>query len=475
MALTRLNASYSRTYLGKGNYQGATLLRSIKGRSSTDDVSPPKSHPTGIAQRRSTSMDTDADPISSSDDGSLNNSSLSRKRRIEAPTRTRPTSKRRRLQDEESVIPDSEATSTSLARDDPFNILSSSSQSKRRSQKTYGKKDIQSSRANELRKDQPDTLTSKQADRTSALSGNKRTSAFIDLEFQDLENPQKEPLSPLGTRDDVGSSTTALESENLIIFDSPTSNRKRSGSTSSLSSVNSLASLELEEDHKEELKSGDFYDLADVAAVIRCPLCRNRVARLDVENYTQNPRAMTLKKQQKFCHQHQLREAQKKKKLKGYPDIDWYDLEHSRIPRHITKLDQIIRRNSSSFYLDQLDFEITQSQGNRKALRTYLRDGLLDIAKQGYYGPKGAKIMASIVTEQLAKDLKELNTDNAIRMAGIGAYVAAVLVPELTMRLVMEDMNLENQQEAREILAESTDVGILLHADDDHVILKDEP
>jgi len=58
----------------------------------------------------------------------------------------------------------------------------------------------------------------------------------------------------------------------------------------------------------------------------------------------------------------------------------------------------------------------------------------------------------------------------------VGGYVSAVLVPELTLQLVMEDMQLKSgkEEEGRKVLADSTNIGVLLNPDDDHLERQDD-
>lgn len=63
-----------------------------------------------------------------------------------------------------------------------------------------------------------------------------------------------------------------------------------------------------------------------------------------------------------------------------------------------------------------------------------------------------------------------IKTDKLVWRTGASAFVAAVLVPELTVMLVKDDMKLSDDDEARTVLRESNTVGDLLNKEeDDHV------
>ncbi|OAL33021.1 hypothetical protein AYO22_00106 [Fonsecaea multimorphosa] len=253
--------------------------------------------------------------------------------------------------------------------------------------------------------------------------------------------------------------------DNLVSFDADSpraEGRRRSGSTSSLSSVDDMFLLLHNEEFKEE---------AELAtARVHCPVCQKPVRDTISVFVPDNLRTMPFQQQQKFCSQHRLADARGQWEERGYPRLDWEQLETLRIPRKTQELKRVISRQRSSYYLDELDSKIKAAKGNRRAIRNYLNEGLIDIAKPGYYGPKGARIMVHAITESLSSTLnKALQSDSALRATGVGAYVSAVLVPELTLQLVMEDMNLPTGKEGRKVLDESTDIGVLLNPDDDHV------
>ena len=61
-------------------------------------------------------------------------------------------------------------------------------------------------------------------------------------------------------------------------------------------------------------------------------------------------------------------------------------------------------------------------------------------------------------------------TDKLIASSGgVSGFVQGVLVPELATRLVMDDMGV-NEEQAREILKESAEVGALLCEEEDEVV-----
>jgi len=60
---------------------------------------------------------------------------------------------------------------------------------------------------------------------------------------------------------------------------------------------------------------------------------------------------------------------------------------------------------------------------------------------------------------------RRLPKDPLLRMVGVGAYVITVLVPELAVMLIKEDMKVDDDETARQILQKSAGLGETLHED----------
>lgn len=288
---------------------------------------------------------------------------------------------------------------------------------------------------------------------TGQLRGTKQELAVADL-------PQvKASLGESGFRlpdfiPELMSSATTSGTDIPSIFDGHS--HTRSASSSSLSSARSPSPLE--------------YDIDLPPISRRCPACRKFVTSTADLPIPSQLRTLSLQKQQQFCLDHQMAEAKDFWKQRNYPDIQWEDLAGVRVPQKLPSLKKVISRQRSSFYLDELDRRIQEAKGNRRKVQLYLTQGVVDVAKPGYYGLRGSRIMVNAITESLTGALVEaLQKDSAIRHAGVGAYVSAVLVPELTLLLVMEDMHIDDPIKGRLVLDQSSPVGVLLHPDDDHI------
>jgi len=132
-------------------------------------------------------------------------------------------------------------------------------------------------------------------------------------------------------------------------------------------------------------------------------------------------------------------------------------------------MNAVLERRDTSFYRDALQDKVTKSRHSRNAFHK------LDISTvPGYYGPRGAQVIMGHVMARFRTEIKSLAaTDNVIPVTGVGAFVQAVLVPELAVMLIKEDMGVGNTR-AREIITESASMGTLVHPEEEEeVVLSD--
>ena len=297
----------------------------------------------------------------------------------------------------------------------------------------------------------------------------------------------------------------------------PSSPRSRRGSTSSLSSVNSIASLLLTQEEKYNLMTDDAEaNGADPLMAIQqankkaaqCPFCNAAVQSIHLEEFTVRhcrPGSRGLlpsRLQQRFCRDHRAIEARETWAVRGYPNISWKQLATTRVDRHLPTIEAILRSGGrdetkkASYYRTKLveaisdnNLEARKTARSRRttiarsSLLSYLKEDILDIVKPGYYGPRGAKVAAEAITLRLSTALAEVaETDSLVRRCGASGFVQAVLAPELIMRWVREDgvvkvgnadvradgeVGTKEGEAIRKVLEESNEIGALVNDDDD--------
>ncbi|ESZ95564.1 hypothetical protein SBOR_4044 [Sclerotinia borealis F-4128] len=199
----------------------------------------------------------------------------------------------------------------------------------------------------------------------------------------------------------------------------------------------------------ERFEREDSLDLDDYIGS-RCPMCNEPVAAEDLEAFGE----MNTRKQEKFCLSHQRKSALSDWESKGYPDIDWTALD-SRIASHHTFIKKII--DGASCHSRSVLDETIRAGKDRNLMKS--TTNLIP----GYYGSRGLRIISENIMNKFTPKLKErAPIDRLIAARGPTAFVESVVVPEVTVLLIKEDMNVADE-EAREILKESCEMGELVN------------
>lgn len=183
-----------------------------------------------------------------------------------------------------------------------------------------------------------------------------------------------------------------------------------------------------------------------------CPWCGQEVDKADLEAFAKGKR-MNVRMQTRFCQQHTRNTAKTTWQERGYPEIKWDSLE-SRFNKHHNFLLGIIDGNPSYFRSIHAK---NVAEGKARSLKKE------ENLNPGYYGPRGFNVMCDYFVKEFSDRLKTRAVeDRAIAGRGSAAFIQSVLVPELGVRLIMDDMYVD-EGEARAILSESKGLGELVH------------
>ncbi|SLM40109.1 Restriction of telomere capping protein 4, C-terminal [Lasallia pustulata] len=200
----------------------------------------------------------------------------------------------------------------------------------------------------------------------------------------------------------------------------------------------------------------------------KCPVCRKTVDRDFLESFNNGSR-LNVRQQGQFCRAHQKRAAVAEWEERGYPKIDW-DRFGKRLKKHHHVIDDILTGLRQSFYRNALD-DLVKSGRNRTLAQKMMSGESIEALSPGYYGTRGARAMEDNIIENFSPTLRRLAaSDKLISSGGVSDYVQAVLVPELAVMLVKEDMGIDDDERAREILRESVEIGDLLNEEEDEVV-----
>jgi len=192
----------------------------------------------------------------------------------------------------------------------------------------------------------------------------------------------------------------------------------------------------------------------------RCPLCKQPCSISELRKWG----TMNTRQQEKFCRSHRRTNAETKWSAKGYPDIDWERLD-DRIAGHHDFIKNILR-GAESHYRNA--FEKLIAAGKGRSLRK-MESNLIP----GYYGTRGLNMISGHVIRELSGLLSARSVhDDLISKRGTTAFVQSVIVPEVAVQLIMEDMFIDDV-EARNVLAESSKMGELVHEEIGDVVLEE--
>ncbi|KAL8947000.1 MAG: hypothetical protein Q9222_006671 [Ikaeria aurantiellina] len=224
-----------------------------------------------------------------------------------------------------------------------------------------------------------------------------------------------------------------------------------------------------------------------VSPKMQCPICKDFVSRLFREEFS-GSKHLSLRQQAQFCKAHKLRSAEEVWRERKYPGIEWHRFAE-RLPTYEPAVCEILKGTRRSFYRNMFEDQV-KSGTNRTLQQSMMSGGGWEGLNVGYYGTKGARILygskyfllplsdakltacrrMDFTMSKFASRIRRLaSTDKLVSAGGVSGFVQAVLAPELAVMLVKDDMNVDEEQ-ARVILKESSEIGHLLNEEEDEVI-----
>ncbi|KAL8876668.1 MAG: hypothetical protein Q9198_005176 [Flavoplaca austrocitrina] len=236
-------------------------------------------------------------------------------------------------------------------------------------------------------------------------------------------------------------------------------------SSSSLSSAPDVEELDAIDYQDEVLKAQ-----RSSSPKSKCPLCKRSVSRLFLDEFSSTG-FLNLRQQAKFCKAHNIHSAREMWRERGYPSLEWQELQ-ARLPTYGDDLVGVLNNTRTSFYRNVLDEQV--KSGKRTAKQLMMGNGYCTASDLVLnYALLLIPTRMDYLMERFASRIRRLaGTDRLVSASGVAGYVQGVLVPELAVMLVKDDMRVDDEQ-ARVILKESTDIGNLLNEEEDEVI-KDE-
>lgn len=201
-------------------------------------------------------------------------------------------------------------------------------------------------------------------------------------------------------------------------------------------------------------------DLPDASeATSKCTICEETVDPLHYTEFWEGKRK-TVQHQTLFCKEHKKRKALEEYKKNGYPHIDW-DAFPDKIQQYHPDLIAVLRNTKSSRYRD-LHAQRLADRDERTVRKLIDSDAIFQ-STTGYYGSRGQRAMMEAIVSELGPVIREcVKSDPVVAFNGIANFVQAVLVPELTIWMVMDDKSC-SEAKAREIVQQSGALGEVVH------------
>ncbi|KAJ5246083.1 hypothetical protein N7468_001066 [Penicillium chermesinum] len=199
-----------------------------------------------------------------------------------------------------------------------------------------------------------------------------------------------------------------------------------------------------------------------------CPMCKAEVDPKLLKKFQAQPN-QRIRQQREFCASHRNDSAAGDYKAQGYPEIHW-ETFGERVQQFFPALEKLVKPDAPSYYRNLLD----TAQKAGKTLQPSLEGDDIERISCGYYGPKGGQKMLDAIMGRFAVSLRRLaKQDSLVTKTGVVRYAQSVLVPELTVLLIKDDMDV-SEDAAREIMRDSIDIGLMVNAQVDIVPI-DEP
>ena len=193
----------------------------------------------------------------------------------------------------------------------------------------------------------------------------------------------------------------------------------------------------------------------------RCPMCKQP---LDISEF-EDQGLMNTRQQERFCRSHQQKSAQADWESKGYPNINWSELDH-RLSKHHAFVRSLI--NGAPCHQRSILDEKVKAGKERNLLKS--TENLIP----GYYGSRGLRVISENIMAAFTPLLKKRAIkDRLIAARGPTAFVQSVCVLEVATRLVEEDMGVDAER-ARELLKESAGLGELVNEEEREVVVERE-
>jgi hypothetical protein len=187
-----------------------------------------------------------------------------------------------------------------------------------------------------------------------------------------------------------------------------------------------------------------------------CPFCRRKLP----DSFTETP-PTSSRAQFGYCQRHENSSIIATGKLKGYPSSFDFTLVKSRVVDMLPEIRKIIDSLSESEFMTNLRSKTSR----RTAAAPMSMINFFEDSQPGYYGSRGSEVISQTLMRNYGDYLRGSNErfEDVKYCGGITGFISSVLVPEVGVRLIMEDMDVTRHR-AKQIMKESVSYGTAIHA-----------
>ncbi|KAK9361044.1 RTC4-like domain-containing protein [Lipomyces starkeyi] len=282
-------------------------------------------------------------------------------------------------------------------------------------------------------------------------------------QVSDMSSQQASPEKP-GIQLDLfkqlmEASTTMINEANQKVVDITIPDRaiddndylSSSPASSQLAAIEAIEMKHSVNEHEQAIRNFD-----DKIQLRTCPMCGMEVSEAVRDRFKVVPDS--LRRSYAICISHRRESTLADSKGKNYPtELDEANLAE-RAEKYIAILSDIINESRPSIFQEKAKAGALALGGRRMDALGQMEDGLGDLLP-GYYGLKGNSVLLRVALRSSESAIRRASRRNRwITNVSITGYASAVLVPELAIRLIMEDQNVD-EEKAEKIRQESIEYG----------------
>ncbi|KAK9494993.1 RTC4-like domain-containing protein [Lipomyces doorenjongii] len=282
-------------------------------------------------------------------------------------------------------------------------------------------------------------------------------------QVSDMSSQQASPEKP-GIQLDLfkqlmEASTTIINEANQKVVDITIPDRaiddndylSSSPASSQLAAIEAIEMKHSVNEHEQAIRNFD-----DKIQLRTCPMCGMEVSEAVRDRF--KVVSDSLRRSYAICISHRRESTLADSKGKNYPtELDESNLA-ARAEKYVAILSDIINENRPSIFQEKAKAGALALGGRRMDALGQMEDGLGDLLP-GYYGLKGNSVLLRVALRSSESAIRRASRRNRwITNVSITGYASAVLVPELAIRLIMEDQNVD-EEKAEKIRQESIEYG----------------